>query len=57
MKSLEPVLLDCLPGMVVVIGDVNSALVAVITAAKLGIRVAHVEAGLRSFDQTMPEEI
>lgn len=57
MVRFEPVVLERRPDAVVVVGDVNSTVAAALVCAKLGVPVAHVEAGLRSFDRTMPEEI
>ncbi len=57
MERLEPALIQLAPDILLVPGDVNSTMAAALTAVKLGIAVGHVEAGLRSFDRTMPEEL
>ena len=57
MRRFEPIVSDLRPDWVLVYGDVNSTVAAALVCSKLGIKVAHVEAGLRSFDRSMPEEI
>jgi UDP-N-acetylglucosamine 2-epimerase (non-hydrolysing) len=57
MKRFEPVLESVQPQAVLVVGDVNSTIACALVAAKRGVRVIHVEAGLRSYDRGMPEEI
>jgi UDP-N-acetylglucosamine 2-epimerase (non-hydrolysing) len=57
MKRFEPVLERVQPQAVLVVGDVNSTIACALVAAKRGVRVIHVEAGLRSYDRSMPEEI
>jgi UDP-N-acetylglucosamine 2-epimerase (non-hydrolysing) len=57
MAAFEPVLLERQVELVLVVGDVNSTIACALVAAKLGVPVAHVEAGLRSYDRDMPEEI
>lgn len=57
MIKLEQALLQIKPDLVIVFGDINSTLAAAVVSAKLHIKLAHIEAGLRSFDKRMPEEI
>jgi len=57
MAEYEKIIMGDPPDLIVVVGDVNSTMAVTIAASKLGIKVAHLEAGLRSFDRTMPEEI
>lgn len=57
ISRFEGVAVECKPDLVLVYGDVNSTVAAALVCAKLHVKVAHIEAGLRSFDRTMPEEI
>jgi UDP-N-acetylglucosamine 2-epimerase (non-hydrolysing) len=57
MEAFEPVVLDRRPRWTIVVGDVNSTVACALVSAKLGVQVAHVEAGLRSGDWSMPEEV
>ena len=57
MRRFEPVVMECTPDIVLVYGDVNSTVAAALVCAKLLVPIGHVEAGLRCFDRTMPEEI
>jgi UDP-N-acetylglucosamine 2-epimerase (non-hydrolysing) len=57
MVGFEKILIEHEPDVVVLVGDVNSTIACALVSSKMGVRVAHVEAGLRSFDRTMPEEI
>src|SRR5437870_1842378 len=55
LERLQPVLVQERAGLVIIPGDVNSTLAAALVAVKIGIRLAHLESGLRSFDRTLPE--
>jgi UDP-N-acetylglucosamine 2-epimerase (non-hydrolysing) len=57
LRQIEPILVAQRPDALIVVGDVNSTIAAALAASKLGVRIAHVEAGLRSRDRSMPEEI
>ena len=57
MQGVEKIALEYNPDLIIVVGDVNSTFAAALTANKMGIKLAHLESGLRSGDKTMPEEV